>query len=258
MTNPRPAREIAVRALLQRERTAEFIEDLLAKELARQPVDPIDRGLIQELTYGATRHQATLDWLIARKTQGRTQKEALQILLRLGLYQLFWLTRVPDHAAVHETVALAKSLGFGPQAGFVNAVLRGYLRERVATTQVLQDLRGQDPALACSHPSWLYERWQQRWGRDRAMALMEWNNQPPTTFARINRLRVEPVEAIQAWTTEGVRFEPVAVPWVPAGLIYRLTSHPAFATMPSFRAGWFYVQDPQHPAGSGDFEPQTQ
>ena len=57
----------------------------------------------------------------------------LQNLLRLGLYQIFWLDRIPDHAAVHETVELAKQSGFRSQAGFVNAVLRGYLREFDAT-----------------------------------------------------------------------------------------------------------------------------
>ena len=63
------------------------------------------------------------------KPSGREQKPALQNLLRLGLYQIFWLDRIPDHAAVNETVELAKQNGFGSQAGFVNAVLRGYLRE---------------------------------------------------------------------------------------------------------------------------------
>ena len=92
-------------------------------------LSPADRDLCQELVYGVVRWQATLDWLIARKTGGRAQKPMLQNLLRLGLYQIFWLDRIPDHAAVHETVELARQSGFGPQAGFVNAVLRGYLRE---------------------------------------------------------------------------------------------------------------------------------
>ena len=90
---------------------------------------PPTAALCQEIVYGVVRWQATLDWLIARKTGGREQKPALQNLLRLGLYQIFWLDRIPDHAAVHETVELAKQNGFGAQAGFVNAVLRGYLRE---------------------------------------------------------------------------------------------------------------------------------
>jgi transcription termination factor NusB len=97
--------------------------------LANARLSSADRGLCQEIVYGVVRWQAALDWLIARKTGGREQKPALQNLLRLGLYQIFWLDRIPDHAAVHETVELAKQNGFGPQAGFVNAILRGYLRE---------------------------------------------------------------------------------------------------------------------------------
>ena len=57
--------------------------------------------MCQTLVYGITRWQLTLDWLIARKTAGRTQKEALRVLLQLGLFQMFWLERIPNHAAVH-------------------------------------------------------------------------------------------------------------------------------------------------------------
>src|SRR5215216_3319100 len=123
-------REIAVAVLKRRLNEREFIEELLEQELTGRPVSPQDRRLIQELAFGVVRWQATLDWLIGQKTQGRTQKPLLQILLRLGLYQLFWLDRIPDHAAVNEAVEMAKELGFGAQSGFVNAVLRGYLRER--------------------------------------------------------------------------------------------------------------------------------
>ncbi len=106
-------REIAARILQQQEKAADYVENLL--EAGLPDLAPADRGLCQELVYGAVRWQRTLDWLIARKTEGRTQKTALQILLRLGLYQMFWLDRIPDHAAVHETVELAKRLGLGPQ-----------------------------------------------------------------------------------------------------------------------------------------------
>ena len=107
----------------------------------RHGLSPPDRGLCHELVFGVVRWQAALDWLIARKTQGRTQKPALQDLLRLGLYQIFWLDRIPDHAAVHETVELAKHAGYGPQAGFINAILRGYLREADETRHALADLK---------------------------------------------------------------------------------------------------------------------
>ena len=74
-------REIACRLLQQREAGREYIEDLLEAALDNSRLNPADRGLLQEIVYGAVRWQATLDWLIARKTSGKTQKPALQILL---------------------------------------------------------------------------------------------------------------------------------------------------------------------------------
>ena len=145
--NEQKPREIAARVLQQRRANGEFVEDLLEKALSGAQLSPADRGLCQELVYGVVRWQAALDWLIARKTAGREQKPGLQNLLRLGLYQIFWLDRIPNHAAVHETVELAKQNGFGPQAGFVNAVLRGYLREFDETRKLLAELKTAQPAL---------------------------------------------------------------------------------------------------------------
>jgi 16S rRNA (cytosine967-C5)-methyltransferase len=200
-------RQIAARVLQQRRAGGGFVEDLLEIALHGAALSPADRGLCQEITYGVVRWQAALDWLIARKTGGREQKPALQNLLRLGLYQIFWLDRIPDHAAVHETVELAKQNGFGSQAGFVNAVLRGCLRERDETRKLLAGLKMSQPALGWSHPEWLVARWQRRWsGRadlpvgqdarqrvptdiDAVTRLLEWNNTPPKTFARVNTLK---------------------------------------------------------------------
>jgi len=182
-------RQIAAQVLQQRRAKGEFIENLLQTALAQNRLSPADRGLCREIVYGVVRWQAALDWLIARKTGGREQKPALQNLLRLGLYQIFWLDRIPDHAAVHETVELAKQNGFGPQAGFVNALLRGYLREHDATAKLLADLKATQPALGWSHPEWLVTRWQKRWGHEKTAQLLEWNNTPPKTFARVNTLK---------------------------------------------------------------------
>ena len=149
MSGEKP-RIIAARVLGRRS-PGEYVEDLLDEALATSRLSSPDRHLCQELVYGAVRWQAALDWLIARKTNNRTQKLGLQNLLRLGLYQIFWLDRIPNHAAVHETVEMAKTGGFGPQSGFVNAVLRGYIRELEPTRQLLQELKLQQPALGFSH-----------------------------------------------------------------------------------------------------------
>jgi 16S rRNA (cytosine967-C5)-methyltransferase len=235
-------REIAVSILQKRERGEDFVENIAEKELAAANLSGADRGLAMELAYGCVRQQGTLDFLIDRKTQGRQQKPTLKILLRLGLYQIFFLDRVPEHAAVHETVEIAKQLGFGPQAGFVNAVLRGFIRERKETEALLADLEKTKPAAALSHPEWLVERWRQRWGIDNTIALMKINNAPPSVFARANTLRGNVDALTSTWQSEGVEFKARQFDWAP--LAFELVNHPPLNTLPSFQKGLFYLQDP--------------
>ena len=264
-------RQIAAQVLQRQRARGEFIEDLLQAALTEAALSPADRRLCQEIVYGVIRWQAALDWLIARKTDGRAQKPALQNLLRLGLYQIFWLDRIPAHAAVHETVELVKQCGFGARAGFVNALLRGYLREHEATDKLLAELKTTRPALGWSHPEWLVARWQKRWGAKKMAQLLEWNNTPPKTFARVNTLKSggtgSPLAAgstpgkdgapgvtrpalnpagdlLAQWRDEGVDYDFVRRGWLEENLVFELKSHPPLASLASFRNGWFYVQDP--------------
>lgn len=243
MSGQKP-REIAARVLGQRRPEGEFTETLLERALAVPHLSSADRGLCHELVLGVVRWQATLDWLIERKAPGRTQKSALQNLLRLGLYQIFWLDRIPPHAAVHETVELAKRNGFGAQAGFLNAVLRGYLRETGETRRLLAELKVKQPALGCSHPDWLVERWQQRWGAERVTQLLTWNNTPPKTYARLNTLRTDAATLLERWRNERVDYDFFTRDWTGENLVFELKSFPSLASLKSFQAGWFYVQDP--------------
>ena len=244
VVNDQKPRQIAVRILGQRRANGLFVEDLLETALAGAPLSPADRGLCQEIVYGVVRWQAALDWLIARKTNGREQKPALQNLLRLGLYQIFWLDRIPDHAAVHETVELAKQNGFGPQAGFVNAILRGYLREAGETKKLLTELKTSNPAIGFSHPQWLVEKWLKRFGEERTQQLLEWNNTPPKTFARVNTLKTDAGRLVEKWREENVEYDFVRRDWLEENLVFELKSHPPLNSLASFRDGWFYIQDP--------------
>lgn len=236
----RKPREIAYRALLARELGRGFIEDLLEAELAGTRLAAADRHLAQELAFGVVRWQAPLDWLIEQKTEGRRQRPEVQVLLRLGLYQLFWLDRVPDHAAVFETVALAPP---GP-ARFVNALLRAYTREREAARAALEELKRTDPAWGWSHPAWLVERWTARWGEAETRRLLEWNNQPARTFARVNTLVADPARLLERWRAEDVDYDFRRYDWTPENLVFELRAHPPLYRLETFQKGWFYVQDP--------------
>ena len=237
-------RQIALRVLKARLAGQDFTENLFDSELSNHHLTSSDRGLCQELVYGIARNQLALDWLIMRKTEGRTQKDDLRLLLQLGLYQMFWLDRIPNHAAVHETVEIAKNLGFGPQAGFLNAVLRTYTRERVETEKLLRDLRVSDPATSLSHPQWLVDRWIARYGLEKAVQLMEWNNSPPPTFARANHLKSPSSGLTEYWEIERVQSQARVFVWCESGLVYELLSHPSVVTLRSFKEGRFYIQDP--------------
>jgi 16S rRNA (cytosine967-C5)-methyltransferase len=248
-------REIALR-ILQRGAGGDFVETRLEAELAETRLSPPDRHLCQELAYGIVRWQATLDWLIGRKTDARAQKPMLQNLLRLGLYQIFWLDRIPAHAAVHETVELARQSGFNSQAGFINAILRGYLREFDTTRGLLAELKRTQPHLGYSHPEWLIARWQARWAADHTAKLMEWNNTPPKAFARVNTLKADPGKLLTQWREENVEYDFVRRDWIEENAVFELKSHPPLSLLPSFQQGLFYVQDPSTLLAVRELDPQ--
>ena len=310
--NGQNPREIAARILGRRRANGLFVEDLLeialtssassnrdteksrtkAKDEDETPMSAKDRALCQELVFGCVRWQAALDWLIAQKTNGRRQPSGLQNLLRLGLYQIFWLDRIPPHAAVHETVELAKRLGFGPQAGFVNAILRGYLRAVDNTQKILADLKIPNPAVGWSHPQWLVEKWRKRFGAEPARQLLEWNNTPPQTFARVNALKFrsrrreeaqtsksaignrqsaisqslltsaattelrETGDLLARWRDENVEYDFVRRNWLDENLVFELKWHPPLDSLESFRQGWFYIQDPGTLLAVAELNPQ--
>jgi 16S rRNA (cytosine967-C5)-methyltransferase len=236
--NPRRA---AFDILLRIEKERSFADILIDHELAKGVIQGADRGLLTELVYGVLRRQGTLDHIMGQFSKQRPEKLELfvRLLLRLGLYQSFFLDRIPVSAAVNETVKLAKELS--PRAaGFVNAVLRNADRGRDGITYP-------DPATApvdylaarYSHPSWLAARWCEQLGFETAEALAAAMAEPPPFTIRANRLRVTREELMERLGREGVSSTPTS--WSPDGL--RLNQSGAISRLPSFRDGLFTVQD---------------
>ncbi|MBM3871912.1 MAG: 16S rRNA (cytosine(967)-C(5))-methyltransferase RsmB, partial [Verrucomicrobia bacterium] len=181
----------------------------------------------------------------ARRTEERAQLAPVQIFLRLGLYQLFFLDRIPPHAACYETVELSKQLGCGNQSNFINAILRRSEAEREIIEAELADLREAAPHLGCSHPEWLVKKWTVRWGAADTRRLLEWNNSAPATHVRVNTLKTSPAALIERWRLrENLEYDLAACPWAEDGHVLTLKTHPSLTSLGSFRDGWFYVQDP--------------
>jgi 16S rRNA (cytosine967-C5)-methyltransferase len=132
----------------------------------------------------------------------------------------------------------------GPQSGFINAVLRGCLRERAELEHAWADLKNEQPHLGFSHPEWLCARWAKQWGPAELRQLLEWNNTPAPVWARLNTLKAGTEQLARQLEEEGVLFTPRQFSWTPPDILFELRAHPPLSTLPSFQQGLFYVQDP--------------
>jgi 16S rRNA (cytosine967-C5)-methyltransferase len=120
----------------------------------------------------------------------------------------------------------------------------------------LAELKTTQPHLGYSHPEWLVNRWQSRWGADRTARLMEWNNTPPKTFARVNTLKTDPGKLLAQWRDEDVEYDFFGKDWIEGYLVFELKSHPPLGRLPSFELGSFYVQDPSTLLAARELDPQ--
>jgi 16S rRNA (cytosine967-C5)-methyltransferase len=197
--------------------------------------DP-DRRLVHELAAGVLRGQTALDARLAPLVPRGWASVApeLQEVLRLGAFQLTALDRVPAHAAVDTSVALAKEAGGARAGGFVNAVLRR-LGQAVPSPAVAESSAAGLAATA-SHPPWLVERWLARFGPDETDALLRWNNTRPMLVLQPARASAERLE--RRWREAGI--ETRAAPFE-AGLV---TDRTRPQSLPGYTEGHFMVQDP--------------
>lgn len=243
-----PARRAAYDVLRAVEAGSADLPAALARVRTRLD-DPRDRALAAEIATGTLRWRGRLDWLIERATRrslARLDPEVLDIL-RLGLYQLLFLDRVPASAAVDDAVALTRTAGKRSAAGFVNGVLRGLSRRRrhldlparPATASGPQRERALDfLSITGSHPRWLAERWLDRYGLDAAAEWVAFNNAEAPVTLRASRLHGSR-ERLASWLSEaGVRTRPTR--FAPDGLVV-VEGHPLGDK--SLDAGRFVVQD---------------
>ena len=194
-----------------------------------------DRGLLRELCHGVCRWyfrlQRQLDRLLARPLA--VTEYGVRALLLIGLYQL-WHLRVPDHAAVSETVAAARQLRKPWAAGLTNAVLRAALRRKKELAALLES----DSEAGTAHPRWLLERLRQDWPDDWP-AIVAANNTRPPFVLRVNSRRLAREDYRLRLAQAGHSAD--AVPGVPTALL--LAEPTDTATLPGFAEGWVSVQD---------------
>ncbi|HWW77821.1 MAG TPA: 16S rRNA (cytosine(967)-C(5))-methyltransferase RsmB [Pyrinomonadaceae bacterium] len=206
-----PARRAAFEILRRVEEEGAFAAPLLAN-----PPDALsaeDRGLCYELVLGVLRRQLWLDRALEHFAGRKIGKldAPVRLALRLGLFQLRFLTRVPAHAAVNESVNLAHSSGIRSAAPFVNAVLRRATRETDfdPAAGVADEL--ERIAVQTSHPPWLIRRWAASFGIEEAAALADANNAPAPASFRVNTLKAEGEAVVKDLREAGLSVAPSRV-----------------------------------------------
>ncbi len=221
--------------ILRQVRDGQPFEAALAGGVSRLP-EP-DRRLAHELAAGVLRQRTTLDRQLAPlvpRGWGAVGAD-LQDILRLGAYQLTELERVPAHAAVDTSVALAKHAGGARAAGFVNAVLRRLTRSE-PDSDTLPAAAPTALAEKYSHPVWLVERWVHAFGVHSTESLLRWNNTRPRLVAQAAREDLPDLEL--RWRAAGLAVTPAPLG---AGLILDGVRP---SELPGYSDGLFIIQDP--------------
>lgn len=236
-------RELATEILVKVETRKAYADILLDHALRSSGLSRRDGALLTELTYGTLRWRGKIDAqlnpLIRRPLANA--HPFIRNLLRATLYQIIFLERIPDYASVNAAVALAKLHNGGQAAGFVNAVLRGYLRQK----ENKEALRP-DPETAAlyemseywSHPQWLVKQWRDYLGTDEIAALLQANNQAAPLVLRANALRTTRKDLLELLCRGGTEATPT--PWSPQGITIR--SSCPIDQLPGFHEGLFQVQ----------------
>lgn len=233
------AREVALEVLHRVDADRAWSGAALRAALTRAGLAPVDEAFVTELVYGTLRHRGQVDWALAQALHRRleTLPPRIREVLRLGAYQLAFLSRVPARAACAETVDLARRVGHPGTVALVNAVMR-----RLAASPPVWPAPSDTAeaiAVLASHPEWLVARWLARFGPDETRALCAANNEPPPSAVRLNTLRGS-VDALDA------RLAALGIETLPSPLVRegrRIRTGPPEARAAAYAEGLAVPQD---------------
>ncbi|MGK9476472.1 16S rRNA (cytosine(967)-C(5))-methyltransferase RsmB [Melioribacter sp. OK-6-Me] len=181
----------AIKILNRVDRTDAYLDKLLEIELKNSNLNSLDKALLFEIVHGVMRWMERLDWILTGFFKGQFSKCVPNVknALRVALYQILFLDKVPDYAAVNEAVEFVKKLQGQKYADLTNALLRNIIRNK-------ESIRYPDPeedlvaylSTYYSHPTWMVKRWLARYGRENTEKLLAANNNKPVLALRVNNL----------------------------------------------------------------------
>lgn len=247
------ARYSAVKAVHEVFANGAYSNVALAQILRQEKLNDLDRRFCTELVYGTIKAGASLDWKISKYVSRPLEKVDAKVLaiLRVGMYQIFFLDRVPNSAAVNESVELAKKFAGVGASKFVNGVLRSAVREPDKSNFPQGD-DVESIALRNFHPAWLVKLFVEEFGLDAAKKICAANNLDPPLCLRVNFLRTTREEIFAELEKIGAQVEKSQL--APEGIICR--SHGALDKFKPLKVGLCQVQDESSMIAARLLEPQ--
>ncbi|MDO4280854.1 MAG: 16S rRNA (cytosine(967)-C(5))-methyltransferase RsmB [Peptococcaceae bacterium] len=232
-------RKIAYDVLMDIEFNGAYANLALDKALLRSKLNATDKRLVTELVYGTTKMKLHLDTVLSAYCDLKHTNKKIILLLRMALYQVLYLEKIPDHAILNESVELAKAQA-PHTAGFVNAVLRHILRsEKTVSWPDKRRSRNQYYAKWYSFPQWIIDSWVKEYGFDNTEKLCAYFNEPAATWIRVNTLKASPDDVAAKLEFLGVDF--MQHPQLPEA--FKISSLQPLQNSDLFKKGQVIVQD---------------
>lgn len=235
-------RGIAVKVLNRVDRTDAYLDKLLENELRNSELSGQDKALLYEIVHGVTRWSGKIDWILNGFYKGQFSKciPNVKNALRVALYQILFLDKVPDYAAVNEAVEFIKKLQGQKPADLTNAILRNIIRSKAA-------IRYPDPSedlvaylsAFYSHPYWMVKRWLLVYGKESTEALLSANNERPSITLRVNTLKISVNEFKNLLNQVNLKYTPGK--FFPEYI--RLKNLSNITDWEYFEKGYFTIQD---------------
>ncbi len=229
-------RDAALQLLIDIEEGGSYSNLALNEVIQTYELNEKDRRLLTQLVYGTLQMRDALDYRMSPYVRGKLSGWVRQ-LLRLSVYQLDYLTRIPDRAVVYEAVEIAKRRGHQGIVRTVNGILRSYLRSGGAPFEAIEN-PVERLATETSHPLWMIEAWVEQYGFEVAEDIAFANNTVPERTARINRTQTTDEEVLEELTDFGYAVE--KHPYVDVAI---LLEEGSFASSFAFREGRLSIQD---------------
>ncbi|HLS20709.1 MAG TPA: 16S rRNA (cytosine(967)-C(5))-methyltransferase RsmB [Bacillota bacterium] len=193
-------REIILDVLLKIEKAKSYSHLLIDDVIRREKLQANDARLLTEIVYGTVQRQITLDYYIDQFVKKRKQlKDWVRHLLRLSIYQMAFLDRVPEYAIINEAVDIAKRRGHKGIASLVNGVLRNIQRKGLVDPKEIDNL-----SIRTSHPQWLIDRWLDMYGKEITEQMCVVNLQKKPLSVRIQPLKITLNEALDELEKDGI------------------------------------------------------